>query len=93
MEMSMASSDFQRMLAGYGLTTANICYRLPDHPALLQNYVWQDYDLHPEFPELRKFLDFWTRKLDGALHSVVVAHAGLIRPSELRLVGREFQLH
>lgn len=89
----MAHSDFQRMLAGYGLTTANICYRLPDHPGILQNYIWQNYDLQPEFPELRKFLDFWARKLDGALHSVTVAHNGLIRPAEMRLVGDEFRLN
>ncbi|MDB5569401.1 MAG: protein usg [Hyphomicrobiales bacterium] len=89
----MASRDFRRMLAGYGLTTANILYRMPDHPGILQNFVWQDYDLHPEFPELRKFLDFWKAKLDGPVHSVVVAHCGLIKPAEMRLVGDEFRLN
>ena len=67
----MASSDFVKMISGYGLTTANILYRMPDHPAILQNYVWQEYDLHPHFPELKKFLDFWTEKLEGPLHSIV----------------------
>lgn len=89
----MASHDFRRMLAGYGLTTANICYRLPDHPKILQTYVWQEYDLHPEYPELKRFLDFWRTKLDGALHSVVVAHQGLIKPAEMRMVGDEFRLN
>ena len=89
----MASADFRRQLEGYGLTTANILYRMPDHPKILQTYVWQQYDLHPEFPELRKFLDFWTRKLDGLLHSVTVAHHGLIKPAEIRNVGAEFRLH
>jgi hypothetical protein len=42
-----ASHDFRRQLGGYGLTTAQILYRLPDHPSLLQTYVWQDYDLCP----------------------------------------------
>ena len=46
----MASKDFQRQLGGYGLTTASILYRRPDHPWLLQTYVWQDYDLCSEFP-------------------------------------------
>ena len=41
--------DFRRQLEGYGLTTANILYRRPDHPWLLQTYVWQDYDLCPTF--------------------------------------------
>ena len=37
----MASQDFYRQLKGYGLTTAHILYRRPDHPWLLQSYVWQ----------------------------------------------------
>ena len=89
----MVSQDFRRQLDGYGLTTANILYRMPDHPDILQSYVWQQYDLHPRYPELRKFLDFWSRKLDGLLHSVTVAHAGLIRPVEFKAVGVEFHLH
>ncbi len=89
----MTNRIFRRQLEGYGLTTANIFYRLPDHPAILQNYVWQEYDLHPKFPELRKFLDFWTQKLEGAIHSVQVAHRGLIKPAELKLIGSELKLH
>lgn len=77
---------------GYGLTTAEILYRLPDHPAILQTYVWQDYDVTPNFPALNRFLSFWREKLDGAVHSVRVGHADLIKPSELRAVGTEFLL-
>jgi uncharacterized protein Usg len=90
---AMASRDFRKMLEGYGLTTANIYYRLPDHPAIVQSYVWQDYDLQPQFPQLRKFLAFWETSLDGRLHSVHVAHSGLIKPAEFSLVDKEFHLH
>ena len=89
----MASEDFRRQLAGYGLTTAHIYYRRPDHPWLLQSYVWQEYDLCPKFPELQRFLDFWTSKLEGPLHSVMVAHSGLIKPAELNAVDGVFRLH
>jgi uncharacterized protein Usg len=64
----------------YRLTTAEILYHLPDHPAVLQSFVWQRLDLAPRFPELHKFLDFWTRNLDGKLHSVRVGAADLITP-------------
>jgi uncharacterized protein Usg len=90
--LSTADADFVRMLAGYSLTTAEIIYRLPDHPALMQSYIWQDYDLHPRFPKLKAFLDFWSSNLEGRLHQVLVAHAGLIKPRELRLVGAELRL-
>ena len=89
----MASTDFKRQLSGYGLTTAQILYRRPDHPWLLQTYVWQDYDLCPNFPELQGFLKFWQRSLEGALHSVTVAHSRLIKPAELQAIGGEFKLH
>jgi uncharacterized protein Usg len=85
--------DFERQLAGYGLTTAHILYRRPDHPWLLQTYVWQDYDLCPQFPELQRFLDFWQRTLEGPLHSVTVAHSRLIQPAEIRPVDGVFRLH
>ena len=89
----MVSADFRRQLEGYGLTTANIFYRMPDRPALLQSYVWQNLDMHPHFPELKKFLDFWTRELEGPLHSVLVAHCKLIKPAEFKAVDGEFRLH
>ena len=88
-----ASKDFRRQIDGYGLTTAQILYRLPDHPSLLQTYVWQDYDLCPRFPVLNRFLAFWLETLEGPLFSVTVAHSRLIKPAELRAIGGEFRLH
>jgi uncharacterized protein Usg len=89
----MVGEDFRRQLEGYGLTTARILYRRPDHPWLLQTYVWQEYDLFPEFPILEKFLTFWQQSLEGALYSVTVAHSRLIAPAEIRALGSEFRLH
>ena len=81
----MVSEDFRKQASGYGLTTAHILYRRPDHRWLLQSFVWQNYDLFPEFPELQRFLAFWIEKLEGPLHSVRVAHCKLIKPAELRM--------
>lgn len=89
----MVSEDFISQLRGYRLTTARILYGLPDHPRILQTYVWQDFDLAPSFPALSKFLAFWLRELDGPLHLVQVAHAGLIKPAEFRAVNGELTLH
>ena len=61
----------------YRLTTAEILYRLPDHPALLQSYIWQELDIAPQYPVLTKFLDLWRREIEGTLHSVRVASAPL----------------
>ncbi len=86
-------SDFERQLGDYRITTAEILYRMPDHPAFLQTYVWQELDLAPEFPVLKKFLDFWERNLDGKLFKVRVAHSEIIRPAEFRLNANLMTLH
>jgi uncharacterized protein Usg len=80
-------------LKDYRLTTAEILYHLPDYPTVLQTYVWQDLDIAPRYPALRKFLDFWRRELDGPVHSVRVASAELVKPSAWRAPGVYLQLN
>jgi len=89
----MALETYKQQLRGFGLTTANILYRMPDHLEVLQTFVWQEYDLAPLFPELHRFLDFWERELDGPLHSVTVAHQRLVSERELSTISAEFRLH
>ena len=86
-------SGLIKQLDGYRLTTAEILYHLPDHPRLLQTFLWQCLDVAPRFPRLIRFLDFWRREIEGPLHSVKVASSALVRPAELRLVDGEFRLH
>lgn len=80
-------------LPDWRLTTAEILYHMPDHPGVLQTFIWQKHDLAPHFPALGKFLDFWRREIDGPLHSVRVASAALTRPAELRYANGQFVLH
>ena len=89
----MVSKEFIRQLEGYGLTTATILYRMPDHPRLLQTFIWQEYDLAPKFPVLNEFLDFWAKEIDGRLYSVTVAHSRLIKPTEYQAVDGILTLH
>jgi len=84
---------FARQLRGYRLTTAEITYRRPDHPSLLQQYIWQDLDIAPAFPVLTRFLRFWEDNLEGRLYAVTVASAELVRPAEFRWTGGILRLH
>ena len=88
-----ATSSFQRQLQGYGLTTAQILYRMPDFRNLVQEYLWQEYDLSPEYPELRKFLDYWRKNLDGPVVSVTITHANVIKPVTFNAPGHLFLLN
>jgi uncharacterized protein Usg len=92
--MSVDRHEAMRLqLEGYRLATAEILYQLPDHPRLLQSFIWQHYDIHPEFPVLRKFLDFWTQTIEGKLHSVRVTRMALLTPGGYRTVEASYQLH
>lgn len=86
-------ADLMLQLRDYRLTTAHILYHLPDHPKLLQSYVWQEYDLAPHFPELKRFLGFWARQLEGKLHSVEVGSKKLITPEDVQFCDSEYLIH
>lgn len=86
-------SDLERQLRGYRLTTAEIVYRMPDHPGLLQTFVWQKLDVAPRYPVLKHFLDFWEREIEGRIHSVRVAQRGIVSAAEFRAPGFTAKLH
>jgi uncharacterized protein Usg len=39
----MNTHDLVRQLAGWRQTTAEIPYRMPDHLALVQTYIWRTW--------------------------------------------------
>ncbi|MEL6571101.1 MAG: usg protein [Pseudomonadota bacterium] len=86
-------TETELMLKGYGLTTAEMFYRMPDHPHVLNSFIWQDYDLAPDHNRLLKFIGFWQEEIEGPLHSVVFTHRKMISPGEWRNVVGEFTYH
>lgn len=88
----MSDKEFVLQLQGYRMATAEILYHMPDHPSVLQAFVWQNLDLSPSYPKLMKFLKFWEDNLDGRLHSVTVGAKQLIAASEIGEVT-EIVLH
>jgi len=79
----MIRSDLARQLAGERLTTAEVLYYLPDHPVLLQRFLWQTLDVSPEFPRVHRFLDHWRREIEAVIHSVTISASGLVSPAKL----------
>src|SRR5437870_5708081 len=86
-------NDVTLTIGEYRLTTAEIIYHLPDHPDVLQSFIWQKLDLAPQFPELRRFLDFWTHNIDGKLHSVKVGQARFGERNRFRYLRASHCLH
>lgn len=92
MQLSRDGS-FELQLKGYRLSTMEIVYHMPDHPHLLQTFIWQYFDLAPDFPELHRFLEFWRKNIEGPLHSVRVMSAELVSPGRMRNVSHSFAVH
>ena len=86
-------TETELMLKGYGLTTAELYYHIPDYPHVLNSFIWQEYDLSPDYPEMFRFIEFWHTQIDGPLHSVRFTHRKLIRPGDWRNVVGEFRVH
>ena len=85
-------TSLERQLKDYRLTTAEITYHLPDHPEILQEFIWQEFDIAPRYPVLTRFIKFWETKIEGKLHSVRFASAKLIQPAAMRFAQAEFRL-
>ncbi|WP_158916283.1 Usg family protein [Caulobacter sp. S45] len=80
----MELRDFETQLRGGRLTTAEVLYYMPDHPSLLQRFMWQTLDVAPEFPRVHRFLDFWRREIDAVIHSVNVSAVGIVAPARVQ---------
>ncbi|HWA61706.1 MAG TPA: protein usg [Caulobacteraceae bacterium] len=83
----MTTEEFARQLGGERLTTAEVLYYMPDHPKLLQSFLWQTLDLAPGFPRVHRFLAYWRREIHAVIHSVNVTAAGLVAPARLEIAS------
>ena len=52
------------------LTTIKVIYYLPDYDHILQEFVFQQYDIVPEYPKLKKFIRFWKKNIEAEIHRV-----------------------
>ncbi len=86
-------TELERQLRGSRLTTAEVLYFMPDHPALLQRFLWQTDDVAPEFPRVHRFLEFWRLEIEAVIHSVTVSAVGLVTPAKLRIASFEGRLN
>ena len=89
----MRGKETELMLKAYGLTTAELFYRIPEYRNVINSFVWQDYDLAPDYPQLFKFIEVWQAKIEGPLHSVRLTHRKLIAAGEGRSLVGEFRVN
>ena len=71
------------------LTTIKVTYFLPDYKSILQEFVFQQYDILPEYPKLNKFIRFWRKNIEAEIHRVDFSSAF----SEYKFVGTVFTVN
>ena len=82
----MQTDELTLRLKGWRLATAEVLYYMPDHPSLLQTFVWQTLDLAPDYPRIHRFLNFWKREIDAVIHSVRLASGETLAPARIEAV-------
>jgi uncharacterized protein Usg len=70
-----------------------VLYFMPDHPSLLQTYLWQMIDEAPKYPRLNHFLDHWRREIEAVIHSVRVAHGEQLDAPDWRRADGVFRMN
>lgn len=90
--MTKLEGSLELQLNGYRLSTAEILYHLPDHPGVLQSFVWQQYDYPPAYPRLHTFIDYWRQNIEAKLHTVSVGSLDIITPSANVRFGSQWTL-
>jgi uncharacterized protein Usg len=70
-EKDAVSKDFRKQILGHELTKRKSVIAVRIVTGCSKTYVWQDYDMFPNFPALKYFLAFWEKLLEGALFAVM----------------------
>lgn len=93
MSKTRADAEFRDGIRRLGLTTAEVLYFLPQHPHVLQTFLWQTEDYCPDFPRVKRFTRYWIEHIHAQLHTVRVAHSLLATHKELVVVDGILYLH
>ncbi len=80
----METEEIALRLKGWRLATAEVLYYMPDHPSLLQSFMWQTLDLAPDYPRIHRFLNFWRSEIDAVIHSVRLATGEHLAPAKVQ---------
>ena len=89
----MRTDEFETQLKGGRLTTAEVLYYMPDHPKLLQSFMWQTLDIAPDYPRVHSFLDYWRKEICAVIHSVRLSTVGIVTPARVRFADMVGTLH
>jgi uncharacterized protein Usg len=47
-----------------------VIYYLPDYTSLLQEFYWATDDIHPTYPRIVRFLNFWKDNIEATINII-----------------------
>lgn len=53
----------------------NVLYWMPDYNNILQQFMWSTEDVVPEYPRVKKFLNFWHENIEAVISEVQIANS------------------
>jgi uncharacterized protein Usg len=77
---------------GFELVTTEVLYRMPDHPRVLNTFVWQTYDQPPTLPRVHAFIRYWQAEIEAQIAQVRVVCASLFQLHDLRHIDGVWRL-
>ena len=72
------------------VATVQVIYFIPDHLHILNEFIWQTEDELPEYPRIKKFLDYWDKNIDGPIKGVYIYDN---KHSNVRVVDRRYSIN
>jgi uncharacterized protein Usg len=93
MPMTTAMPHSKMLSDGPQMTSVEILYQTPGRPHLIQSFLWQDYDVAPEFPRLKRFLRFWAERFGVTVHSIHLIEQEETSPAEAHYMGYSLVVH
>ena len=45
---------------------------MPDYQHILQEFIWQTYDVKPEYPRVHKFLNYWHDNIEAVIEEIKI---------------------
>jgi uncharacterized protein Usg len=75
------------------LVTCQVFYYMPMHRSLIQEFIFQDYDIIPIYPRMNRFLDFWRREIDAVIKEIYISEADPFSGRKFNRVDEIFRIH
>ena len=72
------------------IATVQVVYYIPDHLHIVNQFMWQTEDQLPEYPRIKKFLDYWDKNIDGPIKEVYIHDHDY---HKIRHVDRRFKIN